>query len=281
MTGDGNVARLRGREDRAMSDAMSGPVPPASPRPEVRRLTFADLGHCLRRGAADFRAAPGFGVFFSAVYVLGGFLMVWLGAGHVTWTLATSLGFPLAAPFAAVGLYEVSRRLEVGERLDWRGVLGVVWAERGRQIPWMGAIIVIYFLFWTFLAHMIFALFMGLSVMTNISESWEAFLTPAGLVMIGMEIGVGGVLAFLLFALTVVNLPLLLDREVDFVTAMIVSVQTVRQNIRVMVVWAALIAVATLLALLPWFLGLVIVLPVFGHATWHLYRRALVSPGAG
>jgi len=262
-----------------MSDAMSGAVPPpASPRPEVRQVTMADLRTCLGRGVADFRAAPAFGVFFSAVYVLGGFLMVWLGAGHVTWTLATSLGFPLAAPFAAVGLYEVSRRLEAGERLDWGGVLGVVWAERGRQIPWMGAIIVIYFLFWTFLAHMIFALFMGLSVMTNISESWEAFLTPRGLMMIGVEVAVGGVLAFLLFSLTVVSLPLLLDREVDFVTAMILSVQTVKANAVVMGAWAALIAVATLLALLPWFLGLVIVLPVFGHATWHLYRRALATP---
>lgn len=264
-----------------MSDAMSGSIPPASPRPEVRRVTMADLGVCLRRGVADFRAAPGFGVFFSAVYVLGGFLMVWLGAGHVTWTLATSLGFPLAAPFAAVGLYEVSRRLEAGERLHWRGVLGVVWAERGRQIPWMGAIIVMYFLFWTFLAHMIFALFMGLSVMTNISESWEAFLTPTGLAMIAVEILVGGGLAFLLFALTVVSLPLLLDREVDFVTAMILSFQTVQENFRVMACWAALIAVATLLALVPWFLGLVIVLPVFGHATWHLYRRALATPVGG
>jgi uncharacterized membrane protein len=180
-----------------------------------------------------------------------------------------------------VGLYEVSRRLEAGERLDWRGVLGVVWAERGRQIPWMGAIIVIYFLFWTFIAHMIFALFMGLSVMTNVSGSWEAFLTPAGLMMIAAEGVVGGVLAFLLFALTVVSLPLLLDREVDFVTAMILSVQTVQENGRVMLCWAALIAVAMLLALLPWFLGLVIVLPVFGHATWHLYRRALALPAEG
>jgi uncharacterized membrane protein len=241
----------------------------------VNKLHLSDLRAVLAAGWRDFLAAPQFGLFFSAVYVVGGFLMLWVGAGHVTWTLATSLGFPLVAPFAAAGLYEVSRRLEQGKPLDWKGVLGIVWQERTRQLPWLGAIIVIYFLFWTFLAHMIFALFMGLSTMTNVSQSFEAFLTPNGLTMIAVELGVGAVLAFLLFSLTVVSLPLVLDREVDFVTAMLVSLKAVRENLPVMWLWAALIAVLSLIALLPWFLGLVIVLPVLGHATWHVYRRAL------
>ena len=241
----------------------------------VNKLHMSDLRAALAAGWRDFLAAPQFGLFFSAVYVVGGFLMLWVGAGHVTWTLATSLGFPLLAPFAAAGLYEVSRRLEQGKPLDWKGVLGIVWQERTRQLPWLGAIIVIYFLFWTFLAHMIFALFMGLSTMTNVSQSYEAFLTPNGLTMIAVELGVGAVLAFLLFSLTVVSLPLVLDREVDFVTAMLVSLKAVRENLPVMWLWAALIAVLSLIALLPWFLGLVIVLPVLGHATWHVYRRAL------
>ena len=241
----------------------------------VRKLALSDIGAVLRAGWSDFRAAPQFGLFFSAVYVVGGFLMLWIGAGHVTWILATSLGFPLLAPFAAAGLYEVSRRLETGEPLVWRAVLGIVWRERTRQLPWLGAIIVIYFLFWTFLAHMIFALFMGLSTMTNISGSLEVFLTPAGLSMIAFELLVGAVLAFLLFAITVVSLPLVLDREVDFVTAMLVSIETVKQNPAVMLLWALTIAVLSLAALIPWFLGLVVVLPVLGHATWHIYRRAL------
>ncbi len=241
----------------------------------VKTLKLGDLRAALAAGWQDFRKAPQFGLFFSAVYVVGGFVMLWVGAGHVTWTLATSLGFPLLAPFAAAGLYEVSRRLEQGRPLDWKGVLGIVWQERTRQLPWLGAIIVIYFLFWTFLAHMIFALFMGLSTMTNVSQSYEAFLTPNGLAMIAVELGVGAVLAFLLFSLTVVSLPLVLDREVDFVTAMLVSLRTVRENLLVMWVWAAIIAVMSLLALLPWFLGLIVVLPVLGHATWHVYRRAL------
>jgi uncharacterized membrane protein len=263
-----------------MIEIHARPLAEAPPRaasalPSIQQITLTDLGHALQAGIRDFRAAPRFGIFFSAVYVLGGFLMVWLGAGTVIWTLATSLGFPLVAPFAAAGLYEVSRRLEQGDKLTWEGVLGVVWRERTRQLPWAGAIIVIYFLFYTFLAHMLFALFMGLSPMTNVSSGWDAFLTRQGMTMIAVEFAVGGLLAFLLYALTVVSLPLLLDRELDFVSAMILSFNCVAQNPLVMGIWALLIAIATLVALLPWFLGLVVVLPVLGHATWHVYRRAL------
>ncbi len=245
-------------------------------RPIVQPLAPADLRAILHAGIADFRKAPQFGLFFSAVYVLGGFLMIWLGAGHVSWILATSLGFPLVAPFAAAGLYEVSRRMERDQPLKWSEILSIVWHERTRQMPWLGAIIVIYFLFWTFLAHMIFALFMGLSTMTNVTDSFEVFLTANGLTMIFVELCVGAVLAFLLFSLTVVSLPLVLDREVDFVTAMLLSLQVVKRNPVVMIVWAVMIAILSFAALVPWFLGLMVVLPVLGHATWHLYRRAIL-----
>ncbi len=254
---------------------MTDQPPEASPLPEIARIGLGTLWSALRAGVWDFRRAPVYGLFFSAVYVLGGFLMVWLGAGTVTWTLAVSLGFPLAAPFAAVGLYEVSRRIEADQPLRWSAVLGVVWAERRRQIPWIGAIIVIYFLFWTFLAHMIFALFMGLSTVTNISTGWDMFFTPQGLRMIAVELGVGAVLSFLLFSMTVVSLPLLLEKEVDFISAMLLSIGVVRENLFVMLVWAAVIGLVTLVAMMPWFMGLFVALPVLGHATWHLYRRTL------
>lgn len=259
-----------------MTETFTDPsTPPPSPRPRVALLHSRDIWQVLKAGAHDFRRVPLFGLAFSAVYVVGGFLMLWLGAGHVTWTLATSLGFPLAAPFAAVGLYEVSRRLEAGEPLSWSGVLGVIWNERGRQVPWLGWIILIFFLFWTFLAHLIFALFMGLSEITNISNDLSMFLTPRGLQMLAAEFIVGAAMGALLFSLTVVSLPLLLDREVDFVTALMTSVQVVMANPLPMLLWAVLIGVSMILALLPWFLGLTVVLPIFGHATWHLYRRAL------
>lgn len=256
-----------------MSDAIHVP---GDALPETTRVTLADLRAALAAGWRDFRKAPRFGLFFGTVYVLTGLGLVAIGAGTFIWTIAICLGFPLFAPFAAVGLYEVSRRLETGQALDWYQILGVIRAEKDRQMPWVGAIILIYVLFWSFLAHMIFALFMGLSVLTNVSSSYEVFLTTNGLTMIAVELGIGAVLAFVLYALTVVSMPLLLDKEVDFVSAMLLSFRLVTENLFVMLVWAALIAVLSLIAMIPAFLGLIVVLPVLGHATWHLYRRALV-----
>lgn len=261
-----------------MSPEGSAAPRAASALPQIGRLTLYELLVSLRMGWQDFRRAPQFGLFFSAVYVLGGLGLVALGAGAVTWTLMLSLGFPLLAPFAAVGLYEVSRRLEAGLPLKWGEILGVVAAERHRQIPWIGAIIVIYFLFWTFLAHLIFALFMGPSLLFRAPGTLETYLTGPGLMMVVVELLVGAAAAFLLFSLTVVSLPLALDREIDFVSAMLLSLRAVRANLGVMMVWAAIIAALLFLAMLPAFLGLMVVLPLLGHATWHIYRRVLYDP---
>lgn len=240
-------------------------------------LVLTDLAACLRLGWQDFCRAPWMGLFFAGVYVLGGWilLLAFSETGRLWWSLPAMAGFPILGPFIACGFYDISQRLELGQRLDWRGVLGVILQQRNRQIPSMAAIIVVFFLFWNFLAHMIFALFLGLSTMTNISSSYEVLLTWNGLMMLATGTAIGAVFAAVLFSLTVISLPLLLDREVDFVTAMITSVAVVKANPLVMFLWAALIALALFLAMLPGFLGLFIVLPLFGHASWHLYRRAV------
>ena len=118
-------------------------------------------------------------------------------------------------------------------------------------------------------------MFVGLSVMVNVSTSYEIYLTTNGLTMIAVELAVGAVFAFVLFALSVVSLPLLLDKELDFITAMLISLGCVRANWAVMLVWAMMVAALLFLGMLPGLLGLLVVLPVLGHATWHLYRRAL------
>ena len=244
---------------------------------ELRRIGTADLRHALAAGWHDMRRAPLYAGFFAGVYVLGGWMLWWAltTAGQVWWTIPITLGFPLLGPFVAVGLYEVSRRLEAGQPLDWPGVLGVILRQKDRQIPSIAAVIVVFFLFWNFLAHMIFALFMGLQVTTNISSSYDAFLTPNGLAMLTVGTAVGAAFAAVLYSMTVVALPLLLDREVDFVTAMLTSMAVVRQNPGTMLGWGILIAVLLFVAMLPAFLGLFLVLPLLGHASWHLYRRAV------
>jgi uncharacterized membrane protein len=255
--------------------SMTAPAAQCDPMPQVMRLGFSDLFDCLRAGWADYRAAPLFGLFFSAIYVVTGNILFQMGAGFFTWTLILSLGFPLIAPILAVGLYEVSRRLERHQVPRFSQVLPIIWQERTRQIPWAGAIIVTFFLFWTFLAHMLFALFMGPSVLLGPPDDLQSYLNATGLAMITVELVVGGIAAFLLFSLTAISLPLLLDRELDFVTAMLLSLKVTRENLLVMWVWGTIIAVLSLLALVPWLLGLLAVLPVLGHASWHLYRRAL------
>lgn len=249
----------------------------APPVPEVRKLGIGDLRAALAGGWRDFAAAPLYGLFFASVYVLGGWLIVWAltAKGQMWWTLPAAAGFPILGPFIACGLYEVSRRREAGIALSWRAVLGVILRQKDRQIPSIAVVIVVFFLFWNFLAHMIFALFLGLSTMTNISSSFEVFLTPNGMLMLAVGTVVGSVFAGVLFALTVVSLPLLLDRELDFVTAMITSVAVVLNNPGVMLVWGLMIALLLFAGMAAGFVGLFVALPVLGHATWHLYRRAL------
>ena len=252
-------------------------VAQSRPMPDILELDLSDLWAALRAGWSDFRRAPLFGLFFSTVYVGGGWLILWAmtAKGQIWWTIIAGAGFPILGPFIACGFYEVSRRIEQGMRLDWGGVLGVVLRQKDRQIPTMAAIIVVFFLFWNFLAHMVFALFLGQATLTNITSSPEVFLTPEGLMMLAFGTAVGAAFAGVLFAMTVVSLPLLLDRDVDFITAIIASWSLVTSNPGVMLLWAGLIAAGLFLAMLPGFLGLFVVLPLFGHATWHLYRRAL------
>jgi len=258
-----------------MTDAaVNAPSPP----PIIGRVKFSDIPAVLHAGWRDFTRAPLHGLFFASFVVVGG-ILIFLQLDRLERSysiIPLAFGFPLLAPFLAMGLYDVSRRLEQGRDLPLAGVLRVVYRQKDRQCPSMAAVIIVIFMFWVFIAHMIFALFLGYMPMTNISTDWTATMfTTNGVSMLAFGGAVGAALAFVLFAITVMGLPLLLDREIDFISAMIHSFQTVMANLLPMLAWALVIAVLMLLAMLPFFLGLFVVLPVLGHATWHLYRRAM------
>jgi uncharacterized membrane protein len=242
--------------------------------PEMGTVTIAMLITALKRGWKDMRQAPVFGLIVAGLCV--GFGLGIAGLTYVTgqsyWLLIAAVGFPLFGPFAAVVMYEVSHRIEQGAALDFADVFGVVLHQRRRQLPSICVIIIMVFLFWFFIAHMIFALFMGLSAMTNVSSSLDIYFTREGLTMLAVGSLVGGMFALLFYMITVISLPLLLDREVDFVTAMITSFQVVQHNFVPMIIWGGFVAGLTFLAMIPAFFGLFIVLPLLGHATWHLYR---------
>ena len=261
-----------------MSSPEQNQLQPRPRMPVVRPVTFADLRACLSAGIADFRRAPLFGLFFGGVYALGGLLIVALvfkfGMSYLAYPLA--IGFALIGPFVAVGLYEVSRRLELGRTLDWPGVLGVIYDQRRRELSWMAFVVLFVLWIWLYQVRLLIALFLGSRASIDLGRFLHVVVsTPEGLTFLAVGHLVGAVLALVLFSVTVIACPLLLDRDVDFVTAVVTSVKTVATSPVPMILWGLMVVVLILIASLPAFLGLLVVLPVLGHATWHLYRRAI------
>ncbi len=238
---------------------------------------MADLWAALRAGWSDFAVMPQYGLFFGGFYVLVGLVAGYYAfvGEELTWLIPATAGFPLIAPFVAVGLYEASRRREAGEAPGWRDVLSALKGHGDDQILSMGVIVFVAFGFWMIVAHAIFAIFMAESGVSA-HGGWsmvEALMTPAGLSMLMIGTIIGAIMAYAFYAMTVISLPMLVERKVDFLTAIISSLKTLKHNGLVMFVWAAIIAMVLFVAMLPAFLGLFVALPVLGHATWHLYRR--------
>lgn len=247
--------------------------------PEIRGVAFSDVRWALSQGLRDFASAPLYGLFFGGVYVAGGMIILAaLTVFDMPWMIIPiAIGFPLIGPFVAVGLYEVSRRRAAREPLVVREVLGVVIDQRHRQLGWMAFVVLFIFWIWIYQARLLLALFLGFKSFATIGEFLRVItMTESGIGFLATGTLVGAALAFVLYSATVIAMPLLLDRDVDFITAMITSFKTVFAHPGPMLAWGIIIAVLTILALVPAFLGLIVVLPVLGHATWHLYERAVV-----
>ncbi|MEM6634545.1 MAG: DUF2189 domain-containing protein [Pseudomonadota bacterium] len=250
---------------------------PTDPGLEIRQISRSDVMAALRAGLSDFQKSPllsfAFGAVFSIVGI--GLALLLVRGGFAYWLLPLAAGFPLIGPFAAVGLYEISRRLEAGEPLELRLILTAGFRSPHGQLPLFMVLAVFFLLAWLVLARVIFALSFSTASMTNVMTSLEVFLTPPGLIMLVVGSIVGAALASLLFAISVVGVPLLMDRDVDVVTAMIISVRATLENQATMLYWGIFVAVATIIAMLPMFLGMILVFPVLGHASWHLYRALI------
>jgi uncharacterized membrane protein len=254
--------------------SISGKVDPV-----VRPVVAADIAEALAEGLRDFQALPLYGLCFGALYAAGGIAMLLcltaFGMLYLVYPLAA--GFALIGPFVAIGLYEVSRRRERGEPVSF----AAIWqAVRSRsEIGWMAFVTLFVFVVWMYQVRLLIALLLGLNAsFASLHEFITAVLTTnEGLMFLAIGNAVGAALSLILFSLTVVSFPLLLDRDVDFVTAMVTSVRAVVTSPVPMVSWAAIIVLLLIVSALPYFLGLVVTLPVLGHATWHLYRR-LVAP---
>ena len=250
----------------------------------VNAIGFDAIVDALGEGMRDFRKAPRFGLFFGGVYALGGiFVLLTASALHMSYlSYPLAIAFGLIGPFVAVGLYEVSRRLENDEPLDWYGVLAVIWAQRRRELAWMAFVVLFVQIMWMYQVRLLLALFLGFQSFASFSAFVEVVVTtPEGLMFLLIGNIVGAALSIVLFSLTVVSFPMLLDREVDFITAMITSVRAVVTSPAPMIGWALIITVTMLLSMLPVFAGLLVTLPVLGHTTWHLYRKLVPEPQPG
>jgi uncharacterized membrane protein len=247
--------------------------------PIVRRITVADVAEALGQGLRDFQAAPLYGLMFGAFYAAGGILIVLsvtaLGMVYLAYPLAA--GFALLGPFVAIGLYEVSRRLEAGQPLSLRDIWRTMWSRS--EIGWMAFVTLFIFIMWMYQVRLLVVLFLGLNATFPSLQQFitQILTTNEGLLFLVFGNMVGAALSLILFSLTVVSFPLLLERDVDFVTAMITSVRAVVTSPVPMIGWAAVIVMLLMISVLPFFLGLLVTLPVLGHATWHLYR-IIVEP---
>ena len=249
----------------------AGAEPAASPI-VLRRLRASDPLRWLAHGWRDFTRAPGIGLFYGGCFMVMGWALLAVFEHAPAYTLALSAGFLLLGPFLCLGLYRVSQRLESGERPDFGDSL-LAWDTRTAQLGIFGFVLLVLEMLWGRATLVVFAV--SFEGMPDFKGSLLALLEPENLQFIVAWAAVGALFAGLIFAVSVVAIPMILHRQTDAVTAGLTSLRLVLTQTSVMLLWGAVIAVLVALAMLPWFAGLLVVGPVLGHASWHAYRAAV------
>lgn len=238
----------------------------------LRPLGLTDPLRWLALGWADFRRAPAIGLFYGGCFMVMGWALMRVYAHAPAYLLALSAGFLLVAPFLCLGLYHVSRELQAGRRPDFGASL-MAWDARIGQLGIFAFVLLVLEMLWARSTLVIFAVtFDG---MPDFKGSIAALFNPDNITFIVAWAVVGAIFATLIFSVSVVSMPMLLDRPTDAITAALTSLRLVLTQAPVMFFWGGLIAAITFTAMLPWFIGLLVVAPVIGHASWHAYRAAV------
>jgi len=246
--------------------------------PTINTIGLADLTDALKKGWEDFAAVPSHAIFLCIIYPIVGIILFRLSFGYEVLPLVYPLlaGFTLIGPFAAVGLYELSRRRELGLDASPSHVFDVLHLPSLGSILGLGVVLMAIFFAWLAVAQLIYEQIFGSAVPVTVGEFFDDVLTtPAGRQLILVGNSVGFLFAVLVLVISVVSFPMLVDRNVGAATAVRTSVRAVLENPVTMAVWGLIVAAALLLGSVPFFFGLAVVFPLLGHATWHLYRKAV------
>lgn len=254
------------------------PRPRFEAPPRVRQIGLADLREALRAGVRDLGASRADVLFLGLIYPTAGLVLATFAFNYALLPLVFPLvsGFALIGPLAAIGLYEISRRREKGEPVTWTAAADVLRSPNLGSVLGLGSILLILFFLWLAVAYGIYVATLGSTPPASIGGFVrDVFQTGAGWAMIVAGVGVGFLFAALAFAISVVSFPLLLDRNVGMATAVATSLRAVVENPGPMAAWGAIVAALLVVGSAPALVGLIVVMPVLGHATWHLYRRVV------